>query len=152
MSAVEILTMHLTGGNTLTRAQAKLWRPVFLAALAKCPIVSVACRIAQVSRKGAYQARETDPEFAKAWDEAIETGVDCVEAAAFKSAVYGDERPVYQQGVMVGTVVEYSDSMRALLLKGRRREVFGEKVEMEHSGSVGLTLEEMEQRMKDANA
>lgn len=152
LSAVDLLARYLTQGNTLSRARGGLWKRVFLAALEAAPIVSVACRIARISRKGAYQARATDREFAAAWDEAIEAGVDAVEASAFKSAVYGDERPVFHQGVCVGTIVEYSDAMRALLLKGRRRAVYGEKVETHHSGKVGMTLEEFEQRVKDARA
>lgn len=52
------------------------WKPVFLAALSEdAALVAHAAAIAGVSRRGVYHARESDPEFAEAWD-AIEQAVN----------------------------------------------------------------------------
>lgn len=157
MSAAEQLQRLLPELSSLAvrvhgRAKHHAWRKVYLEALSHCANVTIAARIAQVSRETVRLARG-DSEFATAEKDAMEVGVDLVEAAAFKSAVYGDMEPVYYQGVLVGHVVKYSDKMREMLLKGRRPEVYKDKVE--HSGSVKhthMTLEEMEQRMRDAEA
>lgn len=127
------------------------WKPVFLKALEQSANVSIAARVAGIHRVTAYDAREVDADFAKAWDAAMEVGIDMVEASAFKSAVFGDREPIYHQGIRVGEVVKYSDTMRALLLKGRRGQVFREKVE--HSGTVEhLTLEDLRKRAEEADA
>lgn len=47
---------------------------------------------------------------------------------------------------------EYSDALMALLLNRFFPEQYRERQEVEHSGAMSLTLEEVEQRMKDANA
>lgn len=132
------------------RAKQSTWRVIYLEMLSHCANVTIAARVAGVSREAVRLARE-DKDFVAKEKEAMEIGVDLVEASAFKSAVYGDMEPVYHKGILVGHVVKYSDKMRELLLKGRRPEVYKDKVE--HSGELThthMTLEEMEQRIRDA--
>lgn len=106
-----------------------LWTDAFLAALAETGILSRASEIVGVDRILVWRRRQTDPEFAKAVDEAIEMAADKLEAEARRRAIEGVEEPVYQGGQLVGTRVVYSDSLLALLLKGRRKRVFAERVE-----------------------
>ena len=44
---------------------------------------------------------------------------DNLEAEAYRRAVEGVERPVYQGGRLVGTVREYSDSLLTIMLRAR---------------------------------
>lgn len=74
------------------------WKPIFLASLREVPVVSRAATAAGVDRTTAYAARDTDEQFTKAWDEAMEDGVDVAEAEAFRRAVQGFEEPVVYQG------------------------------------------------------
>lgn len=59
-------------------------------------------------------------DFCVRWDSAIEAGTDRLEDEARRRAERGVERPVYQGGVMVGTITEYSDTLMSTLLKGNR--------------------------------
>ena len=48
-----------------------------------------ACAAAGVSRQTAYKARNTKPEFAKAWKEALDIAMEKLEAVAYQKAVEG---------------------------------------------------------------
>src|SRR5262249_51821069 len=61
----------------------------FLASLKETGNVRRACQAAQVSRRAAYYARERHPDFAAAWDEALEEAADRLEAEARRRAVDG---------------------------------------------------------------
>jgi hypothetical protein len=149
-SATDILVKHVTRGVKGAPGLQGEWREVFLQALARAPIVSVAARIAGVPRKRALEARAADEGFARRWDEAMEEGVDELEAAAFRSAVYGEEKPVYHQGEIKGWTVEYSHAMRSMLLKARRPGMFADKEEAKDQGPAHMTLEEFRKRVEEA--
>lgn len=114
------------------------WKALFLAALAEVPVVVHACKAAGVNRVTAWRAREADPEFAKAWDEALEEGIDRAEQEAFRRAVVGYEKPVWYKGELVGTETVHSDALLALILKGRRKAVYAERKEL--TGADGAAL------------
>lgn len=101
----------------------------FLAALRDGRSVTAACIDVGISRSTAYQWREDDKEFAKAWDEAVEEGTDLLEDEAQRRARDGTQKPVYQGGKKVGIVNEYSDTLLIFLLKARRRNKYGDKIE-----------------------
>jgi hypothetical protein len=106
------------------------WKPVFLAALQESPNVSRAARAADISRTGARKARETDPEFAAAWDEAIESSMDDLEEEAYKRAKHE------------------SDTLAIFFLKTRRREVYGEKLTIEHARATPHAIPESDHRLE----
>jgi hypothetical protein len=56
------------------------WRWVFLDSLAKTACVTLACMAAGVSRTTAYSHRSRFPKFRQKWDEAIEVGIELLEA------------------------------------------------------------------------
>lgn len=114
------------------------WQPVFLEAFAETGVVKSACRIAGVSRATVYRHREEDEAFAALWADAEADAGDVLEAEAVRRAVVGTERPVFQGGVEVGRIREFSDRMLELLLKARKPEKFGDKKQLELGGSVGL--------------
>ena len=107
-------TLRLTGGN-----------------------VSRACKAEGIGRRTAYEWRASDEAFARAWDEAVEAGLDELEQEAYRRAFKGTKKPVYQKGELVGHIQEYSDTLTIFLLKGGRPEKFRERVE--HSGKVEVT-------------
>jgi hypothetical protein len=84
-------------------------REKFLVVLRMSANVSEACRVCGVSRHGAYDVRNTDPEFARAWDKAVEVAADPLEREAWGRAVEGFDEPVHYQGAVVGYVKKYSD-------------------------------------------
>lgn len=57
-----------------------------------------ACEAAGINRSSAHRARESDEQFAKDWDDAMEAGIDRAERAAMLRAVDGWEEPVIEKG------------------------------------------------------
>jgi len=69
----------------------------------------------------------------------------------------GTLRPVYQGGELVGHIREYSDTLGIFLLKSRRRHIYGERREIEHSSSLEhrislMTPEERRARLIELQA
>lgn len=111
------------GGPSRTIHTAKN-RKAFLAALEEGHSVAAACDAAKISRTGAYQWRHADPDFAEAWDAAVDAGTDRLEDAAMHRARRGTKRPVFYNGVQCGDITEYSDTLTIFLLKARRPEKY----------------------------
>lgn len=109
-----------------TPTRARVWQKHFLEALRKCGTVRHACQAAGVVRSTAYRAKEADATFAAQWDEALADGVDLLEAEARRRAVEGVEKPVFQGGVQVGVIREFSDTLLLALLRAHRPEKFRE--------------------------
>ena len=108
------------------------WTPVFLAALQQLPNVRAACQKSGVSRSEAYRLRAQDPTFAQAWHEALQDGIDVIEATMMARAMKRD------------TVAGI------FLLKNLRPEVYGENVNVSVSGT--LSIEEVRQARASLNA
>ena len=108
------------------------WTPVFLAALQQLPNVRAACQKSGVSRSEAYRLRAQDPTFAQAWHEALQDGIDVIEATMMARAMKRD------------TVAGI------FLLKNLRPEVYGENVNVNVSGT--LSIEEVRQARASLNA
>jgi hypothetical protein len=106
-----------------------LWTDAFLAHLAECGVLTDAAAAAGVDRSSVFRRRQDDEEFDAAVRDAMEAAADKLEREARRRALEGVEEPVYQGGQLVGTKTVYSDSLLALLLKGRRKQVFAERVE-----------------------
>jgi hypothetical protein len=113
-----------------TRARARDWKPVFLRALREERSVTAACLRAGIDRTAAYRHRRDDAEFAEAW-RGVDTAItDDLEREAIRRAVDGVEEPEFYKGEIVGSTRRYSDSLLQFLLKGRRREVYGDRTEL----------------------
>ena len=95
-------------------------KTTFLETLAETVNVSAACRKAGIRRRTAYNWRNADPRFAREWDDALEDGIDAMEAELHRRAFEGVERPVWHKGERVGTVRHYSDALAMFLLKAHR--------------------------------
>ena len=103
------------------------WRAKFLKELARGGLVLPACDIAGVSKSTVYELRKSDPEFAAAWDDALERSADVLEAEARRRAIEGVLKPICRGGELVGTERVYSDSLLVVLLRGRRPEIYSER-------------------------
>lgn len=140
-------------------------KPAFLAALRQVPVVQHACDAIGIGRTTAYGWRNEDKDFAAAWDDAMEAGIDRAEAEAFRRAVIGFDEPVVHKGVMSYrterhlegdevayrtvlddrgqpvplTVRKHSDMLLSLVLKGRRKQVFAERTELTGADGKDLT-------------
>ncbi len=106
-----------------------LWTDAFLAHLAECGVLTDAAAAAGVDRSSVFRRRQDDEEFDAAVRDAMEAAADKLEREARRRALEGVEEPVYQGGQLVGTKRVYSDPLLALLLKGRRKQVFADRVE-----------------------
>ena len=124
----------------------------FLAALADSGNVTVACEAAHLSRAAMYQWREGDASFAAEWDAALERGLDSLEDELMRRAKDGTLRPVYQGGELVGHVREYSDTLGIFLLKSRRRHIYGDRRELDVTGSIAHQVARMTPAEREADA
>lgn len=118
-------------------------RTAFLDELRKRGNVSEAAAVAGIGRRTAYEVRDRDPEFAAAWDEAIEAAVDAMEAEAWRRAVEGVDEPVFgrvgkDQDGEVGTIRRYSDALMNTLLKAHRPEKYRERIDVQQHGKVEI--------------
>lgn len=86
------------------------WKPAFLAALREVPVLRHGCDVTGVHRTTVQKAREADPEFDKAVEQAMEDGVDKAEQEAFRRAVVGFEEPVIHQGAMTPRMAPVVDA------------------------------------------
>ncbi len=85
-------------------------------------------------------ASEGKDDFAERWAAAHEAGVDVLEDEVHRRAVKGVEKPVYQGGILVGAVTEYSDSLLSFALRGKNPKVYNTE-RHEHSGPDGGAIQ-----------
>lgn len=114
---------------------------VFIETLSETGNVRKAARKAAISRGHAYRMRSHDPDFAKAWDEAVDCAVRTVlEPEAVRRAVDGTLKPIYYKGKRVGSVREYSDTLMIVLLKAHAPEKYRERTETRHDGTIQVEV------------
>lgn len=99
----------------------------FLAGLRDGKSITAASLDAGIGRRSVFEWRLAEPDFAAAWDEAVEEGTDRLEDEAHRRARDGTTKPIFHQGQMCGAVQEYSDTLMIFMLKARRRSKFGDK-------------------------
>ena len=116
----------------VTRLRAREW----LEAMAITGNVSEACRISGLPSTSAYRLREKDAGFRALWLEAELIAADLLHAEARRRAYDGVDKPVYQQGVKVGVIREYSDKLLEVLLKAHKPDMFKDRKEVAHTGAV----------------
>lgn len=112
-------------------------RAAFLAELSKVPNVTRAARLIGMSRRYMYEVREADEEFARQWDEAIDEGVETLEAEVHRRGFDGVDKPVTFQGMITDTYKEYSDTLAIFLLKAHRPDRYRDNTKVELTGANG---------------
>lgn len=125
-----------------TNATPARMRERFLATLAKTANISQSARAAGVDRATPYRWRD-DPEFAAAWDVALEQALELLEQTAWERAVKGVKEPVIgrvakDQDGIITYVQRYSDTLLTTLLKAHKPEKYRERMEHEHRGSIAV--------------
>lgn len=126
------------GGTRKVQSRAdERTKVTYLNHLALTGRIGESCRLANISMETMRYLRIHDPEFAEMHEEAMETFRDSIDEEITTRAITGRERPVYQQGELVGYVVERSDRMLELLAK-RHIPAYSETmtVNNNHSGGV----------------
>lgn len=110
----------------------------FTAVLAETCNVGKACKAIDISRVTAYKWRKEIPEFADAWDDAMKTGVSALEDEAHRRAFDGTVEPVFQQGMEIGAVRKYSDTLAIFLLKAHNPDKYRENSKVELAGKLAI--------------
>jgi hypothetical protein len=135
------------------RARSALrWRPRYLAAYAVSANHTWASDAAGVNRKTVELHAKNDAIFQEQCLEAERRASDLLFGACFKSAIEGDSRPVYQQGVCVGYVREYDSRMRVEMLRALRPHQFktpgNGNVTVNSGTGAGATIVMTEEKLK----
>ncbi|MBX7526995.1 hypothetical protein [Qipengyuania vesicularis] len=100
----------------------------FIEALASTGSVMAAARAVNMSQEGAYHLRRQPgaESFRKAWQTALDLGVQRIEDVAMDRALNGVEVPVYSYGQLVGTRTAYNDRLLMFMLRNRAPERFAD--------------------------
>ena len=107
-------------------------RQTFLKCLENGDSVQNAANVAGVARGTVYRWKQESEDFATAWDEALDSGVDRLEDEAYRRAMDG------------------SDTLLIFLLKSKRPKVYSEKQRLEHSGPDGGAIQTQDTTQRDA--
>ena len=101
------------------------WKPevqrAFIEALAETGSVKAACRRVGRADHGVYLLRRHPEaeEFRRAWQAALDIGIQRIEDVAMDRAINGVEEPVYNYGKLVGTRTRYNDRLLMFMLRNR---------------------------------
>jgi hypothetical protein len=112
----------------MTTRQVRQHKEAFLEAFGRHGNVSWACRETGTNRADVYRWKNQDDEFLLAWEIAETQATETMEAEAYRRAVSGTEKPIYHQGVAVGAVQEYSDTLLIFMLKARAPQKYRENI------------------------
>jgi hypothetical protein len=121
-----------------TTAQLAHQKKEFLKAFSACGVVTRACAASGAPRRSIYNWLQSDAAFATEYQEAEIQSIEVLESEMLRRGVEGVERPVYQQGRMVGTVREYSDTLLIFALKARAPDRYRENRHITLDGSLTL--------------
>ena len=124
-----------------TYMPAETGKKVFLEKYAELGSITAACKAAGgINTRTIHHWRKGDPDFLKRFEEAKLIAITLLEDEAFRRAVTGVQKPVYQGGKKVGEITEYSDNLLITLLKGALPNKYKSNVAAELSGPNGKPL------------
>lgn len=127
------------GSQAARLAQTAANKAAFLRNYEAIGTVTGAAAQTNIDRTTVYLWFEKDAAFGAAFKQSQERAVDLAEQELRRRGIAGYDKPVFQGGKRVGTIREYSDACLIFYLKGRRREVFGDRREL--SGPDGGPIE-----------
>jgi hypothetical protein len=125
---------------TVNLTSEKEWQKKFITRLCETGNVSASCRKAKITRQNAYLARDADEVFNAAWEEALIIATEALELEARRRAQLGVDEPVFHQGMQVGAVRKYSDTLLIFLLKAHKPEMYRDNTKADHSGELVLRI------------
>jgi len=93
----------------------------FIAALAECGSVARAARSVGMTPRSAYRLMDADgaDDFARAWDQAIDMGIERVRAEALYRSLNGSPVEIYRHGRLVRVETRFNDRLAIALLSGK---------------------------------
>lgn len=103
--------------------------------------IAETCRLLGMVPRTFYHWRKNDIEFKANWDEANENALTLLEDEAHRRAVRGVNKPVYQNGRLVGFITEYSDTLLLRLMQAKDPKKYGNKNTNELTGPDGKPLD-----------
>lgn len=142
--------MKCTGNSAQPGHHKRNWRAEFLQALAETCCVKAACEAVGIGRSTAYNAKQSDDDFAGEWGEAVEAGIETLELEARRRAKDGVDKPVYQGGVLVGEIRQYSDVLLMFLLKAHKPEKYRDNVHLSGGLDHRHAIETSEEKQQEA--
>jgi hypothetical protein len=86
---VKSLALHKSHASR-ARTRIGRWHSAFLRTLAKTSSVTIAAKAAGIARRTAYDHKERDEEFSRAWDDALNQSLDALEHEVYHRAIEGD--------------------------------------------------------------
>ncbi len=106
----------------------------FIAQLAATGIVTSAARHIGASMEALYKLRNKPgaEQFAAAWDQAVDRGVQRLEDTALARAIKGEERLVVSAGKLLGTEVRHNEALTMFFLRNRRAHRYGNDIRPGH--------------------
>ena len=102
--------------------------------------VKAACAAAHTPFNMHYYWLKHDPAYAEAWQEAVALLAVSLEDEAIRRARDGVERPIFHQGVLIGTEHRYSDVLLIFLLKGAMPQKYADRTEITGAGGGPIQL------------
>ena len=116
------------------------WKPAFLEVLRETGNVTLAAQHVGQSRNQVHDVRQRSKRFAAQWDDALEEATDLLEAAAWRRAFTGIDKPRFYKGEVVGSTKKYSGRLLMFLLEAHRPQKFrdGGKVEQPGATDAGV--------------
>ena len=128
---------------TLAGETREAHQEAFLAAFRVHGTITAAAKQVELQRDVHYRWLKEDPGYPERFEDAKGAFADRLVAESVRRAVEGTERYVVSAGRLVTdkegeplTERQYSDTLLALLLRGHRPEVYGDRQKIEHSGEV----------------
>jgi hypothetical protein len=146
-----------SGKRTQLREEPKhSWTPRRLRALldhlAVTCNIEASCRKLGMSSAGLRTYRRLHPEFRPEFDAAIAEGYERLELKKLERGIYGTERPVFQGGRKVGTIVEYPDKVTLQLLRLHHDRVARARIaEASRAEDLELARLRLEERLSEMN-
>jgi hypothetical protein len=132
----------------MTNRQSQQLKKKFLEAFRRHGNVTWAAKEAGLPyRTAPYEWQEHDDQFAAAFRDAEIEATEVLEAEAYRRGHDGVDEPVFHQGVAVGAVRKYSDTLLIFMLKARNPEKYRDRHDVKHSGEVkhSLTIADIRQ-------
>lgn len=120
-------TQQIRGGPTRGRARATYalqWRPRFLAVVALTRSTMLGARAARIDRTTVQVHRRLDPDFDRQVLEAQEQAVDLLADMTMRTAIEGEAKPIYWQGIRVGHEIVVDNRLRIEMLRAYRPGTF----------------------------
>lgn len=119
----------------IAKAEAdRVARERFLVSLRAGNTVKQAALDSGVSRITVFRWRESNDQFGKDWTDALKEGDEAVIQEIHRRAIEGVDKPVFQGGVEVGRIRQYSDVL--LIVYAKMRGIFQENAVIQHQGKV----------------